>query len=203
MLTLKQRAVYQFIQEFMQANEFAPTGSEIAKAIGITSCGVVHRYLRALEEAGLIQLEAKRHRNIRLRSNKQRNSGNEIPLLGTIAAGLPIEAVQIAESIGVTADLAGNDHFALRVQGDSMQDEHIVDGDIIICKPTSVVENGQVVVALIDGDQATLKYYHQADGMITLLSANKSYPPQQYEADRVVIQALFFGLIRLEKIMIG
>ena len=151
MLTLKQRAVYQFIQDFVQSHDYAPTGSEIAKAIGITSCGVVHRYLRALEEVGLIKLEPKRHRNIKLCSVEQGSSSNVIPLLGTIAAGLPIEAVQVAECIDVTSDLAGDNHFALRVRGDSMQDEHILEGDIVVCKHADIADNGQIVVALIDG----------------------------------------------------
>lgn len=196
MLTLKQRAVYQFIQDYVQTNEYAPTGTEIAKAIGITSCGVVHRYLRALEAAGLIELEAKRHRNIRLCSIGKSHSSDVIPLLGTIAAGVPIEAVNVVESISVTSDLAGEDRYALRVQGDSMQDEHIMHGDIVVCKRINTAVNGQIVVALIDGEQATLKRYQQGDDVITLLSANEHYPPQQYATDRVTIQGLFLGLIR-------
>lgn len=193
-LTLQQRNTLAIIQDFVEKHQYAPTASEIAQALNIQSRGVVYRYLKALENAGCIALEPGKKRNIRLLT-----SDKHIPLVGTIAAGQPIEAIQTHESIDLVDMLAGPKRFALRVKGDSMVDEGILDGDVVICESCSNADNGAIVVALIDQQEATLKRLHYKAGepTITLIPANVSHKAQEYPKERVQIQGVLVGLLRL------
>ena len=194
MLTLSQRKTYEFVKKYVQGNDYAPTVAEIATGIGIKSRGVVHRYLKALEEKGYIHLLPKRHRNIRLLKH---NPLGSIPLVGAIAAGQPIEAIEQNEAVEVAAIFLGADRYALRVKGDSMINEGIFDGDIVVCERRETADDGQIVVALIDHEEATLKrLYHNADDTITLLPANPAHQPMVYPAKRVMIQGIYIGLLR-------
>lgn len=194
MLTLSEKKTYQYIKQYFDNHCHAPTTSEVAQGIGIASRGVVHRYLKALQSKGYIKLTPKRHRNIVLLEQRE----PIIPLVGSIAAGKPIEAVVDNDSIDIVNLFTGKNRFALRVKGESMIDEGIQDGDLIVCESASTAVNGQIVVALIDNQEATLKrLYHNDNNTITLLPANPAYKPQIYPAERVSIQGLYIGLLRV------
>ena len=194
MLTLSQRKTYEFIQRFFVSHAYSPTAAEIAQGIGIQSRGVVHRYLKALENAGMIALLPKRHRNIQLSAAP---SSQSLPLVGTIAAGRPIEAIEQQEVVDVTSIFLGPNRYALKVAGDSMIEEGIFDGDIVVCERSQTAQHGQIVVALIDYQQATLKRLHyNSDHTITLQPANPTHQPMVYAAHRVEVQGIYVGLLR-------
>lgn len=198
MLTLAQHNVYRFIQQYIEENNIAPTTGEIAQAIGIKSRGVVYRYIKALEQAGYLVLTPNKRRNISIK--KMQPTELAIPLLGKIAAGQPIEAVHDNETVNVTNLFLSPGRYALRVKGDSMLDEGIQDGDIIICQETQTADNGQIVVALVDNEAATLKRLQKnKDETVTLLPANSQHAPQTYLHSRVRIQGIFVGLLRFSR----
>ena len=179
----------------MGEHDYAPTAAEIAQGIGIRSRGVVHRYLKCLVEAGLIRLLPKRHRNIEL---LMASTDYSLPLVGVIAAGQPIEAIEQQETIDVASIFLGECRYALKVKGDSMVDEGIFDGDIVVCERAQSADSGQIVVALIDQEEATLKrLFHNEDESITLVPANPSHHPMIYPSDRVEVQGIYVGLLRV------
>jgi len=196
MLTRAQQRTLDFIREFFKKNQHSPTTAEVAQGIGIQSRGVVYRYLKALADANRIKLMPNRHRNIQLLNE---NSEFSIPLLGSIAAGHPIEAVADNEFVTVTDIFSGPHRYALRVKGDSMIEEGIWDGDLVVCEHATRAHNGQIVVALIDEQEATLKRirYSNDNHTITLIPANPSYQPMHFPADRIRIQGIYIGLVRL------
>ena len=196
MLTLAQRKTEEFIRGFFKEYGYAPTASEIAEGIGIKSRGVVHRYLKALVAAGSIVLTPKRHRNIRLLAPIDDSAS--LPLLGAIAAGQPIEAIPQQETVDVASIFVGPNRYALKVKGDSMIDEGILDGDIVICQKSDTAVNGQIVVALIDKEEATLKRLECHDKIVTLYPANARLKPMIYSAERVTIQGIYIGLVRCD-----
>ena len=176
MLTLSQRKTFDFIKHYISNHDYSPTVAEIAKGIGIKSRGVVHRYLKALEAAGVIALTPKRHRNIRLLTGKPGNP--TIPLVGEIAAGQPIEAIEQQERVDIVDIFLGDNRYALRIKGDSMVDEGIRHGDIVICQRSDAACDGQIVVALIDQQEATLKRLQRnTNNTITLIPANAALEP--------------------------
>lgn len=196
MLTLAQHKVYRFIQQYFKQHQYSPSTAEIAQGIGISSRGVVHRYLKALEKHDYIQLQPGKKRNIVLCS-ENKNIEFSLPLLGLIAAGQPIETLYDNETINVTEMFLSPGRYALRVKGDSMIDEGIHDGDIIICQHADQADNGKIVVALIDGAEATLKrLQNNQDGTISLQPANPAHRVQTYASHRVTVQGIFIGLLR-------
>ncbi len=196
MLTLGQKRTFEFIKKFLGEHEYAPTAAEIAAGTGIKSRGVVHRYLKALEQAGKIRLTPKRHRNINLVSETLVNF-NSLPLVGAIAAGYPIEAIADADPIDISKLFLGDRRYALKVKGDSMVEEGIYDGDIVICDQADTAENGDIIVAIIDNDEATLKRLEKTHtNKIILHPANQHLEPQVYDASRVTIQGIYVGLLR-------
>lgn len=199
MLTMKQNQVYQFIRSYIQQHQHSPTVEEIAEGIGIRSRGVAYRYLKALTKAKVIELIPNRRRNIRLPIDKSDPSlAASIPILGKIAAGQPIEAITQNEAIELSDIFVGPDRYALQVVGDSMIEEGIFDGDIVICQQSEQARHGQIVVAVIDQEHATLKRLHyHPNQQIALLPANLNHTPQIYDADRVSIQGIFIGLLRI------
>ena len=195
MLTAKQQQTYDFIKRYIAQHSYAPTEAEIATAIGIRSRGVVHRYVTALAEAGVIELVPKRRRNIRLITPT-----NELPIIGKIAAGLPIEAIADRTSLNIADIFMGEDRFVLQVSGDSMIGDNICDGDYIICEKTQTARANDIVVALIDNEEATLKRLQfNADATISLLPSNPRLSPMVYPADRLAIQGIYIGLLRVGK----
>jgi len=190
--------VYDFVRTYTARHGYAPKLREIAEHLGIVSRGVVHRHLRALEEEGFIRIEPDRARGIRL--SKGRAAATRpltLPLLGRIAAGRPIEAIPGEDEIDLSEFFVNRDRFVLRVQGDSMIEDGILDGDMVIVEKRETAENGEIVVALIDGIEATLKRLQKnRDGSVTLRPANGQMPPMRYPAARVRIQGVVVGQFR-------
>lgn len=195
MVTPTQHKIYEFIKQYVDKHDYAPSLQEIAHGIGIKSRSLISRYVHALEKSGHLALANEGHRKIRLTSS---NDDMALPLIGKIAAGLPIEAVAQQDHLILKDLLVGAGRYALMVKGDSMIDEGILDGDIVICEKRDHADEGEIVVALIDNQEATLKRIHfSADGKIKLIPANSAYNAQIYAAHQVNIQGVFIGLLRL------
>jgi repressor LexA len=200
-VTAKQRRIYEFIRRYIDSNQEAPTIAEIGRQFQMRSSASVHAVLTALEREGLIKRIPNVSRGIQI-VQKEGGGGdddnNEIPLLGTVAAGMPIEAILSHDTVSVPKDLQGHGRtFALRVRGESMIDENIQDGDIIIVQSQKTAENGQVVVALIDGNYATVKKFYREPEFIRLEPANPQYKPIFIKTEeRIQIQGVVRGLIR-------
>lgn len=195
-LTKTQHRAYDFIKRYILENGISPTMTEIGDGIGISSKGVVHRHVQNLVEHGLIEVTPKRHRNIRLVNEE--NGDYCLPLMGRIAAGSPIEAINNTESINIATMLLGANRYALKVKGDSMIEEGIHHDDIIICEQTKTARNGEIVVAMIDHSETTLKrLQNNQDGTISLNPANSSMEPIVVNSDRVTIQGIYVGLLRV------
>jgi len=195
MTTPEQLKVYDFILQYMQQKNHAPTVSEIAAGVS-RSRGLISRYLHALAKAGYLLLLPGEHRNIRLVAPAEPC----IPLLGYIAAGQPIEAIEDANPFDVLSLLKGTNYAALAVKGNSMVEVGIFDGDYIFYEPRNTAENGAIVVALIDQQEATLKRFQRnKDKTVTLVPANIALKPQVYEAHRVTIQGVYRGVMRINR----
>jgi repressor LexA len=197
-VTAKQRRVYDFIRRYVESNQEPPTMAEIGRQFQMSSSASVHGILSALEREGLIRRIPNVSRGIELVEQSSANEENEIPLLGIVAAGQPIEAILNHNTVPVPKDMQGRGRtFALRVRGDSMIEENIQDGDIIIVASQSTADNGQVVVALIDGNYATVKKFYREPDFIRLEPANPQYKPIFVKTpERIQIQGVVRGLIR-------
>lgn len=194
MLTDSQRKTLQFIRQYVAQHGYAPKLQEIAEGIGISSRGVAHRYVQALIEAGYLENSSGRHRGLRL---LQDETETRLPLLGKIAAGLPIEAIEGQDEINLADFFMGPGRFALKVQGDSMIEAGILDGDIAIIRQQNQAHNGDIVVALIDNLEATLKTFKRlANGQIQLIPANAQLSTMVYAPERVQIQGILVGSMR-------
>jgi len=194
----RQKQVYEFICRFIEVNKQPPTIAEIGRQFKMSSSASVHSILSALEQEGLIKRIPNVSRGIEI--IRQEPSGNEaeLPLLGLVAAGQPIEAVLTHQAVSVPRDMIGRGRmFALQVRGDSMIDENIQDGDVIIVASQQTAENGQVVVALIDGSYATVKKFYREPDFIRLEPANPQFKPIFIKTpERLQIQGVVRGLIR-------
>jgi len=198
-VTAKQQRVFEFIRRYIESNQEAPTIAEIGRQFQMSSSASVHAILIALEREELIKRIPNVSRGIQI--VEQETTGdetNDIPLLGTVAAGQPIEAILSHDAVSVPKDMQGRGRtFALRVRGDSMIDENIQDGDIIIVASQKTADNGQVVVALIDGNYATVKKFYREPDFIRLEPANPQFKPIFVKTpERIQIQGVVRGLIR-------
>ena len=194
-LTERQRAVYDFIRGYITARGIAPSYEEIRRAFRFRSYNSVQKHLKRLEERGVLKSPWK-NRKRALELVEPEPAATQLPLLGRVAAGRPIEAVAVPETIEVPEMLlSGEDNFALRVVGDSMVDEGIRDGDIVIVKRQRDAGNGQTVVALI-GDDATIKQFYRHEGRVELRPANPRMRPIVVEEGDLQIQGIVIGLIR-------
>lgn len=195
MITLSQKRVYEYIQQYIKEHNHSPTMAEIAKGIGIQSRGVVHRYVVGLANAGLIKITPGRRRNIEL---LRKNTGL-LKLKGRIAAGSPIEVIEDDETLDIVNIFLGNHRYALKVKGDSMIEEGIFEDDVVVCEYCENPAEGKIVVALIDQQEATLKRIkYNPDGSITLTPANSKLSPMTYARERITIQGVYVGLLRFE-----
>ncbi len=195
-----ERRTLTFIQEFVASHGFSPKLHEICAGIGIRSKGTVSRYLQALIDEGHLVKEVGKSRGLRLLSVPEVPAfrPSHLPLMGMIAAGKPIEAIPHQDTLDFT-DLIGEQMYALKVRGFSMQDEGILDGDYVICKAQQTAQDGDIVVALIDGEEVTLKrFYWENKTQIQLVPANKSMKPLILDAERVQIQGIFKALLRVK-----
>jgi repressor LexA len=197
-VTHRQKQVYEFISRFMEVQKQPPTIAEIGKHFKMSSSASVHAILSALEREGLIKRIPNVSRGIEIVKQETASDDFEIPLLGLVAAGQPIEAILAHETVSAPRDMIGRGRtFALRVRGDSMIEENIQDGDIIIVSSQPTAENGQVVVALIDGNYATVKKFYREPDFIRLEPANPQFKPIFIKTtERLQIQGIVRGLIR-------
>jgi repressor LexA len=197
MITASEQKTLQFIHQHIEQHDYPPSYAEIALGIGIQSRGVAHRYVQTLIAQGYLSHEPGRHHSLQIAQSNDHSESHTIPLLGKIAAGQPIEAIADEDEINLADFFMGPDRFALKVQGDSMIDAGILDGDIAIIKQQTGARNGDIVVALIDNNEATLKKYQQmSDGNIKLIPANTSMQVMIYPASRVQIQGILVGSMR-------
>jgi repressor LexA len=194
-LTRRQREIYDCLREHHDRFDQAPTLDELCRALGLRSRGSLHKHIQALIEAGLVEPMERSQRGIHLVEQGSDNQG--IPLLGTIAAGRPIEAVPQPETMRVPDELLGNRPcYVLKVRGDSMIDEGILDGDYVVIEQRDSADNGDIVVALVNNEEATLKRIEQQPGGVILHPANAAMRPMRYAPDQVRIQGVLRGLMR-------
>ena len=213
MLTAKQRELLLFIDRRLNESGISPSFDEMREALELKSKSGVHRLISALEERGFIRRLPNRARalevvklpetrsatvtQLRPAAPAPANDTMELILAGRIAAGTPIEALQGTETFAVPAALLGpGEHYALEVSGDSMVDEGILDGDFALIRKADTAHDGEIVVALIDNEEATLKTFRREGSMIRLDPANRNYEAQRYDPRRVQIQGRLAGLIR-------
>jgi repressor LexA len=198
-LTKRQKEILDYIDGFIHDQGYAPSFEEIAEAFGYASLATVHEHLSNLERKGYIRKSYNESRSVEVVPPSGSAEAIELPLLGTVAAGLPIEAVRRTETLAVPADMVGRgrETFVLRVEGDSMIDEQIRDGDYIVVHSRPTARDGEVVVALVDGDAATVKrLYREPGGRVRLQPANPTMAPMVMSADRVQVQGVVVGVIR-------
>jgi repressor LexA len=198
MVTPVQHKVYEFIRHYISEHGYSPSLAEVARGIGISpnSISLISRCIHALAAAGRLSFQGSGYRNIRVVPDDH----CILPLIGRIAAGAPIEAIENKQAIDLDSLFSSHDHFILEVKGDSMKEEGILDGDLVICKSAHQANENEIVVALIDGQEATLKRLsYKPEHSITLIPANSSLQSTSYPRERVQIQGLFVGLLRLKK----
>ena len=199
MLTPRQKQILDFITAYIKKRNFAPSLEEIKKHLRLRSVSNIHQHIEALENKGLLQKLKNQPRGVEITKSEQMV---KIPLLGTIAAGQPIEAIQEKESIAIPKNKISNSVgvYALRVSGVSMIDENINDGDVVLVRRQETAENGQKVVALIDNHEATLKKFYKERGHIRLQPANKTMEPLIFRNGKdVSIQGIVLDVIREER----
>ena len=198
-LTKRQKEILDFIESFLDENGYSPSFEEIAEAFGYASLATVHEHLTNLERKGYIRRSYNESRSLELVREDAAGYAVDLPLLGNVAAGLPIEAVADTERLAVPTDMLrrGRDNYVLRVQGDSMIDEQIRDGDYIVVASQPNAEDGDMVVALVGGESVTVKkLYRASGGHIRLQPANESMTPIVVPAEDVAVQGVVVGVIR-------
>ncbi|MDT8339993.1 MAG: transcriptional repressor LexA [Longimicrobiales bacterium] len=198
-LTRRQKEILDHVGSFIEEHGYAPSFEEIAEHFGYSSLATVHEHLSNLERKGYIRKAYNESRSLELVPPDPAPAGFALPLLGTVAAGLPIEAVRDDETLAVPPDMVrrGRENYVLRVQGDSMIDEQIRDGDFIVVASQDTAEDGQMVVALVRGDSATVKkLYREPGNRIRLQPANPAMSPMVEDARDVRIQGVVVGVIR-------
>ncbi|OIO57071.1 MAG: transcriptional repressor LexA [Alphaproteobacteria bacterium CG_4_10_14_0_2_um_filter_63_37] len=190
----RQIKLLDFLRRQQSETGQAPSYREIAEAMGWASTNAVSKALKELENEGLIRRLPGRNRAIQVMGGEH---AGQVRLVGSIAAGRPIEAIENPDWIEIPPFMMGrSDTYALTVRGDSMCEDGILDGDIVLVESRSVAENGEIVVALIDREEATLKRFYIKGGQVTLIPANSTMAPMHYPADRVTIQGVVIGQMR-------
>jgi repressor LexA len=198
-LTKRQREILDYLAAYIEEKQYAPSFEEIALHFSFSSLATVHEHLTNLEQKGFIRRSHNESRSIELVPEPGHASATELPLLGQVAAGAPIEAVTTPETIAVPDDLIPRrgSSYVLRVRGDSMIDEHIQDGDFVVVNSRNTADNGEMVIALIDGTSATVKrFYREAGGWIRLQPANENIPSFRVQEDEMLVQGIVVGVIR-------
>ena len=204
-MTPKAQAILQYIHQYIKAHRIAPTITEIGKNNYINSRGTIGRYVQQLSEEGYLILHPGKQRNIELTAKAKamydellEKAELSLPLLGKIAAGRPIEAILNQERIDFSF-LVSEGHYALKVVGNSMVDEGIVDGDLVVCRYAQTANNGEIVVALVNAEFATLKafFYDREKQKVTLKPANMHMEPMIYDAHQIEVQGIMVGLLRM------
>jgi repressor LexA len=196
-VTRRQKEVLDFISNFVQRNGYSPSFEEIARGLSLKSLATVHKHITNLQKKGLLQRAHNRSRSIDVlppRSKTRRS--DRLPLLGRIAAGLPVEASETNETIALGDILGNREAYALQVRGDSMRDEHIVDGDYVLVEHTSTARQGEIIVALVRGSETTLKRYYIEGTMVRLQPSNAEMEPIYVPLSQIAIQGRVLGVLR-------
>jgi len=194
-LTPRQREVLEVIEQFQRERGFPPSVREIGTAVGLTSPSTVHAHLSTLQKLGFLRRDPTKPRAIEVRFDAtsgapvERRPVRHVPLVGDVAAGTDVLAQEnIEETLPLPADFTGEgDLFMLRVRGDSMEEAAIVDGDFVVCRAQSTADDGDIVVAGIPGDEATVKTYKRTGSTITLLPSNARLSPMEFSPDEVTV----------------
>ena len=195
-LTRRQQAILEYLRESQLRHTHPPTLDELCSALGLRSRGSMHKHVTALVQAGYVEPLSGKQRGVRLSEAKE-DDPRTLPLLGRIAAGRPIEAVQDSQEIEVPRQLRGKGRcYVLQVRGDSMIDDGILDDDWVVIEQRDYARDGEIVVALIDGEDATLKRIEQRPDVCILHPANSGLEPQHYAPGRVNIQGVVVGQMR-------
>ena len=201
MLTLKQKKLLDYIVQYCSSNKIYPTFDEMRSYLNIKSKSGLHKLLSSLEDKGIIERLPHKARALKLKKviNLPKSDESSLPFLGRIAAGNPIEAITGSfEQISVPNYLINgkDEHFTLEVTGDSMIEDGINDGDIVVIKKSNVANSGDIIVALVDDNEVTLKRFRSYKNSIALEPANKNYKTRIFGEDRVKVQGKLVGLIR-------
>ncbi len=198
-LTRRQREMLDYLGGEIERQGFAPSFEEIAEHFGYTSLATVHEHLSNLERKGYIRRSYNQSRSVEVLPPRGSIGATEIPLLGSVAAGLPIESVMAGEVVAVPDAMLPRrgPNYALRVRGDSMIDEQIADGDMVVVNGRESADNGEMVIALVNGSEATVKrFYREPGGWIRLQPANAAMRPLRFQESEVLIQGVVVGVIR-------
>jgi len=196
-LTKRQREILDYLNDFIQQHGYAPSLEEVGRRFGLSSLATVHKHLTNLQEKGFIKRSWNRSRSVELIPARVGTRSVEVPLLGYVAAGAPIEAITGAETINIPEDLVGKrDTYVLRVAGDSMIDEQIRDGDLVIVEDRKTAENGEMVIALVGGLDVTLKKFYREQGRIRLQPANPAMQPMLFDPEQIQVQGVVIGVMR-------
>ncbi len=208
-LTRRQKQVYDFLAQFVEKNGYSPSFEEIGEGLGLSSLATVHKHVSNLEEKGLLKRDYNRSRSIDLLKPRGRMkqvlagsmatvaaNGLTLPLMGRIAAGQPVEALENPESISLADFTRSKDVYVLQVSGESMQDEHIVNGDYVLVEKTNTARDGEIVVALVNGSDATLKRMFREGDKMRLQPSNSTMQPIVVPAAAVQIQGRVIGVLR-------
>lgn len=198
-LTKRQREILNYLTVYSEQNGFAPSFEEIAETFDYNSLATVHEHLTNLERKGYIKRSYNESRAIEILPSEAAPKAIELPLLGAVAAGMPIEAMEVNETFSVpeTFISRGGGHYVLRVRGNSMVDEQIRDGDFVVVNERQRADNGEMVIALVNGTSATVKkYYRERDGRIRLQPANETMQPIYVHENDVTIQGIVVGVMR-------
>jgi repressor LexA len=208
-LTRRQKQVYDFLARFVEEHGYSPSFEEIGDGLGLSSLATVHKHVSNLEQKGLLKRDYNRSRSIDLLKPRGRmkqalagaaavatGNGLTLPLMGRIAAGRPVEALENPESISLADFTRSKDVYVVQVTGESMQDEHIVNGDYVLVEKTNTARDGEIVVALVNGSDATLKRMFREENKIRLQPSNAAMAPIVVPAATVQIQGRVIGVLR-------
>lgn len=196
-LTKRQREILDFLKIYISKHGYSPTFQEIAKHFNFSSKGTVYKHLLNLKEKGFITKSWNKSRSIELTSDIAEMAIVQLPLLGYVKAGQPIEAITEYNNMAVPSDLVRKGrHYVLMVKGDSMIEEHIRDGDFVIVKEQQAAENGEVVIALVGGTEVTIKKFYRENGSVRLQPANADLEPIILPEESVAIQGIVVGILR-------
>ncbi len=196
-LTRRQKQIFDYINEFIAANGYSPSLEEIGRHFGLSSVATVHKHVTNLVRKGLLRRSWNQNRSIEVVNDEQAPRAVDIPLLGRIPAGKPVEAHEERETLAIPSWLVGAGRtYALKVAGDSMIDEQIRDGDYVVIEERRSAENGQLVVAMIHGEDVTLKKFYAEGETVRLQPANRAYEPLLVPADRLEVRGIVRGVVR-------
>jgi repressor LexA len=205
-LTRRQKEVLDFIAQFVEQNGYSPSYQEVAAGLGLASVATVHKHILALEAKHYLKRGFNQSRSLEIapryqQEERERRGGSpasmEVPLAGRIAAGAPVEAIASRETLNLADFLGDGDTFALEVRGDSMIEDHICDGDVVLVERSARLNNGDIVVALVNGDETTLKrFYRESDSMARLQPANSAMPPILVAMADLQIQGRVLAVLR-------